>query len=80
MDLNRRLAHEASAPRRICLGGGCGAERIGSRKCIDAPRRVQAAAARPFEVHDHIGHQVLQRLERADRLTELLTVLGIRQP
>ena len=44
---------------------------------VDTGEREIKDRARLMRGHEHVGHDVLQGLERADRLTELLALLEI---
>src|SRR5215813_1041642 len=68
-DVARRLAHVGLADR----GGHGGVLRAG----IERPRRVVDGGMRLLGGHEHVGAAVTDRLERANRLSELFTDLRV---
>src|SRR5262249_36600425 len=68
-DVARRLTHVGLADR----GGHRGVLRAG----VERPRRVVDRGMRVLGCHEHVGAAVADRLERADRLSELLAHLRV---
>ena len=53
------------------------ARRIVVAPAVERARSGVHRAARDFRAHEHVGHHVLDRLERTDRPPELLALLGV---
>ena len=77
--LHRLLTDEPARLANHDFGGRQGAASFG-RIRVDAFDRCQIThRARLLTVQEHVGHAVLEYLEAADRLPELLAVLGVLQ-